>query len=325
MDESAGDPDLRRRPRLRRHSEPNNRLEDRSDIPLLKQVWHFIVHLRWHYQLFILSGGFLLGGFFHPTIDWGWFLLQFFNVHLLLFGGATAFNSYWDRDEGPIGGLKHPPRMQPWMWVASMTIQVVGLLIALPAGRYFTGIYALSILLFWLYSTPLARWKGRPILSLVAIGVSTGTNSFLLGYLAAGEAAVGWPEIAAAVGVALVILSLYPTSQIYQTEEDRRRGDRTFAVQYGRDGVFSFFRVAFALGILLISIALGLDQLWLGLGFFAVGGGTGLSVWQLLKGLSGRSEDYDRVMRIKYATSIALVLVLLAGLLVKHLGFGFFS
>lgn len=256
------------------------------------------------------------------SMDWDLYLIQFFNVHLLLFGGATAFNSYWDKDEGPIGGLKRPPDMEPWMWVASMSLQVIGLLIALPMGSYFTGIYALSILFFWLYSTPLARWKGRPVLSLVAIGISTGTNSFLLGYLAAGDAVMNWQVPTAALGVALVILSLYPTSQIYQTEEDRKRGDRTFATHFGRDGVLAFFRYAFLGGIILISSGLAIDTLWLGAGFFGIGVITGLAVWKLLKGVSTSTEDYDRVMRIKYVTSMAFVFVLLAGLLLKHLHSG---
>ncbi len=81
------------------------------------------------------------------------FLFQFINVHLLLFGGATAYNSFWDKDEGPIGGLQNPPKMQPWMWSASLILQGVGLLIAIPQGLLYSGIYLGSILFFWLYST----------------------------------------------------------------------------------------------------------------------------------------------------------------------------
>ncbi|MDZ7715778.1 MAG: UbiA family prenyltransferase [Balneolaceae bacterium] len=171
-----------------------------------------------------MSGGFLLGGFLAEDMNWPMYVVQFANVHLLLFGGATAFNSYWDKDEGPIGGLKNPPKMTGWMWAASLILQFVGLIIAIPAGNLFVVIYLISMLFFWLYSTPHARWKGTPIKSLIAIGVSTGTNSLLLGYLAAGSDTITLPILSASIGVALIILSLYPISQIYQLDEDIERG-----------------------------------------------------------------------------------------------------
>ena len=292
--------------------------------PLTKQIWHFLLHLRWHYQLFILSGGYLLGGYFTSEMDWQMFLVQFLNVHLLLFGGATAYNSYWDRDEGPIGGLKNPPKMSDWMWFASLFLQAVGLIIAIPAGNLFIAVYGVSMLFFWLYSSPMARWKGKPIRSLLAIGISTGTNSMLLGFLAAGGQTIGLTEGLAALGVALVILSLYPTSQIYQMEEDRRRGDRTFAVEFGAEGVLKFYSIAFGLGILLLSITILSTSYWLGGFFFTTGLISGRWVWNQLTQLSSEWEDYRRVMNIKYGTSLAFVAFLTLSILLRHTDFGIF-
>jgi 4-hydroxybenzoate polyprenyltransferase len=45
------------------------------------------------------------------------------------------------------------------------------------------------------------------------------------------------------LGLAVAALSavgLYPLTQVYQIDEDRRRGDRTFAVAYGADACFRF-------------------------------------------------------------------------------------
>lgn len=255
-------------------------------------------------------------------MNWGSYLLQFFNVHLLLFGGATAYNSYWDKDEGPIGGLKNPPPMSRWMWMMSILMQAIGLLIAIPAGNAFVGIYVLSMLLFWLYSTPHARWKGEPIKSLVAIGISTGTNSFLMGYLSAGMHALTIPVICAAVGVALVVLSLYPISQVYQLDDDMKRGDQTFAIKYGFTGVFNFFVVSFAGGIILISVALLLKHVILSIGFLLVGFAAGYWVQNKLLKLTAEKEDYKTVMRIKFGTSLSFVVFIVLILLIKHTGFG---
>lgn len=287
-----------------------------------RELWHFVLHLRLHYQIFILSGGFLLGGFLSPSMNWTSFLLQFVNVHLLLFGGATAYNSYWDKDEGPIGGLKNPPEMKPWMWFISILMQALGLLVALAAGSLFVGFYALSMLLFWLYSTPHARWKGEPVKSLIAIGVSTGTNSLIMGYLAAGMHGIPLTIIIAALGTAAVILSLYPTSQLYQMDDDRKRGDHTFAIKYGFGGVFNFFVVAFSAGVICISVAMLGQHLWLSLAFLLVGFGAGYWVQEKLKKLTAEKDDYDLVMKIKFGTSLSFVGFLLSTLLIKHTWIG---
>lgn len=282
------------------------------------ELWHFIVHLRWHYQLFILSGGFLLGGFLSSEFNTASFILQFFNVHLLLFGGATAYNSYWDKDVGPIGGLQNPPPMTQWMWLGALLLQMIGLMIAIPQGSLYLSIYALSILLFWLYSTPLARWKSRPIKSLVAIGLSTGCNAVLLGYLAAGNMELNFFVLMAAFGVAMMLLSLYPLSQVYQLDEDLRRGDQTFAAQYGKAGVNRFFDWAFFTGLLLVALAIASSYTGLAVIFGIIGVATGLIVRWKLQGLTIRKEDYKLVMRIKYGTSMAFVIFLVTVLFLKH-------
>lgn len=284
-----------------------------------RQVWHFFLHLRLHYQFGILSGGFLLGGFLSPGFDFPGYAIQFANVHILLFGGATAYNSYWDRDEGPVGGLKNPPQMASWMWSASLLFLLSGLLLSTGQGVLFASIYLLSILFFWLYSTPLARWKSRPVKSLFAIGISTGFNSVLLGYLSASGADISFGTLVAAAGVTLVMLSLYPTSQIYQREVDTERGDLTFAVKYGIKGVIRFFESAYFCGVLLITAAIGWIHMLLGIMFGILGMITGLLIRRKLLLLTAGSGDYPRVMRIKYATSLAFVIFLLGALILKHL------
>src|SRR5687767_9645628 len=153
------------------------------------ELYAFFVHLRWHYQVLILSGGFLLGGLYSDRLDVRSFLIQLFSVHLLLNGGVTAYNSYWDDDEGPIGGLEHPPKMAKWMHPASIAVQLAGLSIALPEGVWFTALYLITMALSVLYSSRPLRWKGHPLLSLICVGVGTGTNTFLMGYIAASHRA----------------------------------------------------------------------------------------------------------------------------------------
>jgi len=303
---------------LKVHQTTSLEKNNTEGVSSVRQLWHFVLHLRWHYQLFILSGGFLLGGFLSTDLNPETFLIQFFNVHLLLFGGATAYNSYWDKDSGPVGGLKNPPPMTQWMWLASLLLQMVGLMIAIPQGSLFVSVYALSMLFFWLYSTPLARWKSRPIKSLIAIGISTGFNSVLLGYLAAGNTLLSVPILIAAAGVTFMLLSLYPLSQIYQQDEDLRRGDQTFAVQYGTYAVYRFFKISFLIGVFFVAGAILYSHKKLALLF----GGIGIVIWIavhfVLKKLTAKAEDYEKVMWIKYGTSLAFVVFLIFVLFLKH-------
>ena len=276
-------------------------------VRMRTEIWHFIVHLRLHYQLLILSGGYLLGGLYSPRILWVPFVIQFLSVHIFLNGGVTAYNSYWDKDEGPIGGLEAPPPMTAWMHPAALLFQGAGLFIAWPQGPTFIALYAATMVLSVAYSWPGLRWKGHPWLSLVAVGIGTGTNTFLMGYLAAGGPGLSSRMVWAAVGVALLLLSLYPVSQVFQIEEDTARGDTTFATAYGLQGVRRWFMSAYPVGLGLASYGLYAVRPPLAMAFALVGfGGFVLNLVQLRR-LTGASEEYRRVMLLKYGASLSFV------------------
>lgn len=284
---------------------------------MLKEILHFILHLRLHYQFFILSGGYLLGGLIADQMDTSQFWLQFINVHILLFGGATAYNSYWDKDEGPIGGLKNPPEMTKWMHPVSLVMMISGWVWSYTINTPYFLIYGLSLLLFWLYSTPHARWKGDPHLSMIAIAVSTGINSTLLGFWAA-DGAFSWIILFASTGAAFVLLSLYPVSQIYQQEEDQKRGDRTFFSHYGLSGVKRFFKISYPIGLSVLSVSLMSISLMPGLFLFITGMGSYLYLLNTVNDLVGLEKEYQKVMKIKFIASLSFVLFLLTANAIKY-------
>lgn len=284
---------------------------------MLKEILHFILHLRLHYQLFILSGGYLLGGLMADQMDSSQFWLQFINVHVLLFGGATAFNSYWDKDEGPIGGLRNPPKMTKWMHQASIILMFSGWMWAYTINTQYFIIYGVSLLLFWLYSTPHARWKGDPHLSMIAIAVSTGMNSTLLGFYAA-DGSFSWVMLLASIGASFVLLSLYPVSQIYQQEEDQRRGDFTFYGHYGLSGVKRFFNLSYPVGLSVLSVSLMSISIMPGLFLLITGMGAYLYLLKTVNELEGLEIEYRNVMKIKFIASLSFVLFLLTANAIKY-------
>lgn len=283
----------------------------------LKEIAHFILHLRLHYQFFILSGGYLLGGYLSDEMNSAQFWLQFLNVHILLFGGATAYNSWWDKDEGPIGGLRNPPKMAKWMHPISLLFMFSGWIWSAFIGLEYAVIYGTSLLFFWLYSTPHARWKGRPLLSLFAIAVSTGFNSVLLGFWASGGAFSAVVLLCAA-GASFILLSLYPVSQIFQINEDRLRGDETFTARYGLNQTKQFFMISYLFGLLLLSLGLYIAEGLIGSVLFILGSFSFLIIRAMIAPMEGRGEEYQNVMKTKFFASLSFVFFLLASGILKH-------
>lgn len=147
-------------------------------------------------------------------------------------GGTLALNSAFDQDEGDIAYLKNPPPPPRGLAGFSLALMSLGQLLALLLPIRYAAAYAICFLLSLLYSVPPARLKA-------VAGADWAINMWGFGTLTpyAGWAATGLP-IDGARGMVLLAFcplfaALYPLTQIYQLEEDRRRGDRTLAVVLG--------------------------------------------------------------------------------------------
>lgn len=165
-----------------------------------------------------------------PAVGLGWLAL-----HVFLYGGTTAFNSYYDRDEGPVGGLRHPPRVDEGLLPFSLAVQAAGLVPALAVGPAFTAAWGCLFLVFAAYSHPAVRLKARPAAALAAIAFGQGALGFAAGWLAVApaEGLVSRSAAQGALATALVVTGLYLVTQSYQVGEDARRGDRTLPVAWG--------------------------------------------------------------------------------------------
>ena len=284
---------------------------------LIRQIVHFTAHLRWQYQILLLSGTYGISILFVQEPDFSLFTEYFLLWHLGLYGGATAFNSYWDKDEGPIGGLKNPPPMRPWMRWASFFLMMVPApflmydIVSDTLPLVSMGVYVLSFFLFWAYSSPVIRWKGHPYLSVLVIFLSTGTNGFFMGYFSSSGMSFSLLSVLAALGVASILVSLYPISQLFQLEEDEQRGDHTLALQIGVKGVRTYYSIMYSFGTILLSGSLSLINPGLAV-FFFIASLTGFSLtYSVLHKLRGTEKEYKQVMSIKYLSSFSFLLYIL--------------
>jgi 4-hydroxybenzoate polyprenyltransferase len=211
-----------------------------------RRVWRvtlgtLLVHLRLPFQLLLapvyLWGWLLAGGGLSSSV-----LLGFLAFHVFLYGGATAFNSYYDRDTGPVGGLEHPPPAVPELLPFSLAIKAFGWLLAAAVSWTFFWIYGGFAALSFAYSHPRIRLKANPLMSVMTVAIGQGVLAFMGGWAASrGEVTSAWSPLGVlgALSAALLVLSFYPLTQLYQVEEDHARGDITAAVAWGPQVTFT--------------------------------------------------------------------------------------
>jgi 4-hydroxybenzoate polyprenyltransferase len=269
------------------------------------------VHLRLHFQLLLA-----------PVFLWGWLvaggglslavLLGFVSFHGFLYSGATAFNSYYDRDVGPVGGLEHPPRVVPALLPFSLAVQAIGWLLAFFVNLPFWLAYGIFVALSFAYSYPRVRLKARTLSSLAVVGFGQGALAFLAAWAATrGEVGSAW-SIDGALGVTssvLLIVALYPLTQLYQIDEDASRGDRTIAVAWGpRRSFVLALGCTLAGGVVMLVLLArrfgAVDTLLVGLGLSAQAACLGW--WARRFDARQVLANYRRVMRLNVLSASAL-------------------
>ncbi len=277
----------------------------------------YLRHLRTHFNLLLspiyLWGVLLAGGNLLSLKFW----LGYITLHFFLYGGGTAFNSYYDRDEGPIGGMAEPPPVDKGLLWFSIVIQVVGLPLALAVGIPFTVMWLIICFLMVIYSHPAVRLKSNPVAALLAVALGQGAVGFAAGWFAVRAEWATLLETDALWGMvttALIVTGLYIVTQSYQTKEDSARGDKTLPVLLGA-------RRALIVSLLILGIGGGImvQYLW---GRFGVGWATALAAFFALVGIaqlrwalgfdeSRIMDNYRTAMRFASISSGVLSLFLL--------------
>ncbi len=215
---------------------------------------NFLIHLRLPFQALLVPFMLLGAALARGRTTWR-FALAFFVLHVCFYGGTTAFNSHYDKDEGPIGGLESPPPPGPWLLPGSLALQAIGLGLAAFVGLPFLAVCMTFAVLGALYSHPLTRFKGKPWPSWFTVMIGQGALGAIAGVTAIDDPHVT-PELAfGVVGAAAIVGAIYPLSQVFQIDEDARRGDRTVAMMLGRTGTPRVAAALFALGCWLMGIA----------------------------------------------------------------------
>lgn len=214
-------------------------------------MWSTLLHLRLPFSWFLLPV-FLFSLSFAPNINQHRLLWVFIILHFLVYPASNGYNSYFDRDEQSIGLLKHPPPVKRILYVVSLLLDALALLLAY---LHINIAFMVMVLVYGLaskaYSHPSVRLKKYPVTGWIITGLFQGFFMFITCYVGLNdftlEQALRPQVLAPAMLCSVMLWGNYPLTQVYQHEEDAKRGDVTLSRRLGISGTFNFSAWMFVL------------------------------------------------------------------------------
>jgi 1,4-dihydroxy-2-naphthoate octaprenyltransferase len=157
-----------------------------------------------------------------------------------------------DKDETPIGGLSSPLQPTKQLFYFSVAMDAVAVLFSLFISVMFAAGILLYILASRAYSYRGIRLKKHPVLGFLIVFIFQGALIFFITYGAVYPATtLGVPVLPVFLS-SLLIGALYPLTQIYQHEEDKKDGVISISYLLGKRGTFVFSMVLFLLAAVLM-------------------------------------------------------------------------
>jgi len=242
-------------------------------------------------------------------------LLVFISWHLFVYPASNGYNSYFDKDEGSIALLEKPPVVDKSLYWFSLLFDLIGFLLGLLVSLEFALATVIYGLLSKMYSHPSVRLKKNPLASFLVVFIFQGAFVFL-----ASVAGISGQSIYSLWDIKFIMAGLvcscligasYPLTQVYQHEEDSKRGDKTLSLLLGVQGSFIFSGLLFLGGVVLMlkywEMLNQLSNFWLFLIFVLPVMFVFLS-W-FLKVLKDKSEaNFKEMSRMTLVSGIAMLL-----------------
>jgi 1,4-dihydroxy-2-naphthoate octaprenyltransferase len=212
-------------------------------------------HLRLPFSFFLLPV-FLFAISQSTNINWLNAFIAFIILHLLIFPSSNGYNSYQDKDESSIGGLKHPPKVTKKLYYATLLMDVAGVAFSLFISVYFSLLVVIFILASRAYSYRKLRLKKYAIIGFLTVFFFQGAFVYLMTSVAITSFSLAemltLNNIICMTVASLFIGSVYPLTQIYQHEEDKKDGVISISYKLGYIGTFIFSAMLFSLATLLL-------------------------------------------------------------------------
>jgi len=227
-----------------------------KNIPILS--WFdksTLKHLRLPFSFFLMPV-FLFALSQANMIYWSTTALAFVILHLFIFPSSNGYNSYQDRDETSIGGLKHPPKVSKNLFYATLFLDILGVLCALFVSVYFSLFVAIFVLMSRAYSYRNVRLKKYPIIGFLTVFIFQGAFVYLMASSAiSGFSVINIFQLNTIICMFVASLfmgSIYPLTQIYQHEADKKDGVISISYKLGYIGTFVFSAILFSIATIFL-------------------------------------------------------------------------
>jgi 4-hydroxybenzoate polyprenyltransferase len=274
-----------------------------------------LLHLRIPFSYFLLPV-YLFAVSVSPNVTGKRLLWVFLILHFLLYPASNGFNSYFDKDEKSIGGLKNPPPVERGLYWLSLLFDALAVIIGLIEVSL---LFAVMLLVYGLvskaYSHPSIRLKKYAVTSWIITGLFQGAFTFMMCYAGVNQYGVEnilQPKVLFPAGLATLMLwANYPMTQVYQHEEDAKHGDMTISRMLGIRGTFYFAGVFFgvtAIGfILFFNTFYYLRYGWVFL--FALSPVVLYFTYWFLRVMKNSTEaDFRHTMRLNFISATCLII-----------------
>jgi len=209
-----------------------------------------VKHLRLPFSFFLMPV-FLFALSQANTVNWRTTFVAFVILHLFIFPSSNGYNSYQDRDETSIGGLKYPPKVTRNLYYVTLLLDIAGVLCGLIVSLYFSLFVFIFVLVSRAYSYRKIRLKKYAILGFLTVFIFQGAFVYLMATSAISTftfADFFTPNRIICMSVASFFIgSIYPLTQIYQHEADKKDGVISISYKLGYIGTFLFSSVLFSI------------------------------------------------------------------------------
>lgn len=210
------------------------------------------------------------------NINWVTTILAFLILHVLIFPSSNGYNSYQDRDESSIGGIKHPPEVTENLFYATLLLDIIGVLSGLFISIYFSLLVLIYVCFSRAYSYRNLRLKKYAIIGFLTVFVFQGAFAFLMASSAIASFSIETfftlNNLICMSVASLFVGCIYPLTQIYQHQSDKKDGVTTISYKLGYSGTFLFSAILFSIatGLLVFYFDLKHQQIALALFFLAM-------------------------------------------------------
>lgn len=269
-----------------------------------------ILHLRLNMSIVLapifLWGFYLSGGVFNTN-----FWIGFISFHIFLYGASNAYNSYYDKDEGPIGGLKNPPKVTDTLLYFSLFMKYFGLFLSYFINIPFFITYLIFFVMSILYSHPKTRWKSNPFMSVATVGFGQGGLAFIAGWFTQGSNISNYALFLFGMFTTIFMsMGVYPLTQLYQIEEDKSRNDITFSVYWGIKKSFIFSMICIFISCFsMLSVLYIQNKLYhlIIIGLFYLFFGIRILLWSKNFDEKNIMGNYDKIMKLNYSNALGFM------------------